>query len=318
MIQVDEGPVEESKQSDPDGPASWAGTHISDSQTAAACRQDAPVRLRLVLGYDGAGFCGWARQPGLRSIQAELEAALSDVLWSGTARGSRTALLVSCAGRTDAGVHARGQVCHVDLPPRWAGVAIDLVRLRDQLHGRLPWDIRVGRVDLAPLGFDARWSALWRRYVYRVADPAGGFDPLLRGWVLWQRRELDVAAMSAAVRPFLGEHDFAAFCKQREGASSVRTILDLNWERTPDGLVEMSIRADAFCHSMVRSLVGAFLAVGLRRWPAERPAQLLHHGRRIPGAAVAPAHGLCLEQVGYPADELLGEQALRAKRWRGR
>lgn len=310
MIQVDPRPAGESEQSDPGGLGAFGVGCAGD-------REGGLVRLRLVLSYDGGQFCGWARQPGLRSVQAELEAAMSDVLWRGVPVNLRTPLRVSCAGRTDAGVHARGQVCHVDVPEQPRAID-DWVRLRDQLHGRLPCDIRVVKIDQAPPDFDARWSALWRRYVYRVADPAGGLDPLLRGWVLWQRRELDVEAMSDAAAPFVGEHDFAAFCKQRPGASTVRTILELDWARTTDGLAAMSIRADAFCHSMVRGLVGAFLAVGLRRWPVERPAQLLGRRQRVPGAAVAPAHGLCLEQVGYPVDRLLGEQALRARRWRGR
>lgn len=275
------------------------------------------LRLRLLVAYDGGGFCGWARQPGLRSVQADLESALA----AGLRVPADFPLRVAVAGRTDAGVHARGQVCHADVPIACVVAGALTGGAWPQVLGRrldalLAPDVRVRELAAAPAGFDARWSAQWRRYRYRVADPLTGFDPLTRSYTLWQRRELDVAAMAAASRPFVGEHDFAAFCRARPGASSVRTVLALEWQRT-SGEVRMDIRADAFCHSMVRSLVGAFLAVGVGRWPVERPAELLAGGRRAPGAAVAPAHGLCLEEIGYPPEDQLAEQARRAKRWRG-
>lgn len=268
-------------------------------------------RLRLMVAYDGTDFCGWARQPGLRSVQGELESGLAAVLRV----PSDFQVRVACAGRTDAGVHARGQVCHVDLPATVVA-GVDLDRVAANLRGRLPADLTVGAIDNAPPEFDARWSALWRRYVYRVADPRSGFDPLLRRATLWQRRVLDVPAMAAAAAPFAGEHDFAAYCKARPGASSVRTIRDLRWQRQSD-VIEMEIVADAFCHSMVRSLVAAFLQVGLGRWPVGRPAEVLAAAVRVPGGGTAPAHGLCLAEVGYPPDAALGAQAARSKRWRG-
>lgn len=275
------------------------------------------VRLRLHVAYDGRDFCGWARQPSLRSVQGELERALAASLRVPAAFPVRVAV----AGRTDAGVHARGQVCHADVPAAclaagaWPGGTWPDA-LGRRLGALLPADVRVSAVDLAPAGFDARWSAMWRRYCYRLADPLTGFDPLTRGFTVWHRRPLDVEAMSDAAAPFLGEHDFAAFCKARPEASAVRTVLSLDWQRGP-GEVCMHITADAFCHSMVRALVGAFLAVGEGRWPVLRPAELLVGGERVPGAAVAPAHGLCLEAVGYPTDDRMAAQALRAKRWRG-
>lgn len=270
------------------------------------------VRLRLDVAYDGTDFSGWARQPDLRTVQGVLETGLGEVLR--VPGGVR----VACAGRTDAGVHARGQVCHVDIPllPGIGQRLDEPARLLGQLHGRLPADLQVRGICPAPAGFDARWSALWRQYAYRVADPVSGFDPLTRRSVLWSHRPLDVPAMAEAARAFVGEHDFAAYCKHREGASTVRTILGIGWQRSPEGIA-MHVRSDAFCHSMVRSLVGAFLAVGLGRWPVGRPAAILAGGVRVPGSSTAPAHGLCLEQVGYPPDEALAEQALRAKRWRG-
>ena len=194
---------------------------------------------------------------------------------------------------------------------------------RRRLNGLLPPDLRVRRIGVAPVGFEARWSASWRRYSYLVADDPAGQDPRTRGHVLWHPRALDVEAMSAAAAPFAGEHDFAAFCRAREGASSVRTIHDIGWRRVGRSAgatspVEFSVRADAFCHSMVRALVGAFIAVGDGRWPVERPAQLLAASERVPAIVTAPAHPLTLVEVGYPPDADLATQAERARRWRGR
>jgi tRNA pseudouridine38-40 synthase len=296
------------------------------------------IRLRLEIAYDGAQFCGWARQPGLRSVQAELESALRAVLRVEAGIPVRVAV----AGRTDAGVHAVGQVCHSDVPEEaWAAssggrgrtatapgdaqatVPDPSLTLRRRLNGLLPPDLRVRQVGVAPLGFDARWSAAWRRYSYLVADDPAGQDPRTRGHVLWHPRALDVEAMDAAAAPFVGEHDFAAFCRAREGASSVRTIHDIGWRRVGRSAgatspVEFSVRADAFCHSMVRALVGAFIAVGDGRWPVQRPAELLAAAERVPVIATAPAHPLTLVEVGYPPDADLATQAERARRWRGR
>lgn len=280
------------------------------------------VRLRLGVAYDGTDFHGWARQPGLRSVQGEIESALRAVLRVPDYVPVRAAV----AGRTDAGVHATGQVCHADVPgASLAGSSgqpsapLEVVRRR--LNGALPHDVRVREVGVAPEGFDARWSATWRRYSYLVADDPRAQDPRARGHVLWSGRSLDVAAMHRAAQPFLGEHDFAAYCRAREGASTVRTVHELAWRRWADPgppVVEFVIRADAFCHAMVRSLVGAFMAVGVGRWPAGRPAELLGAGERVPAVAAAPAHGLTLVEVGYPEQSDLAAQALRARRWRGR
>ena len=277
------------------------------------------VRLRLDVSYDGTAFHGWARQPGLRSVQAELEGALRAVLRVPASVPVRVAV----AGRTDAGVHATGQVCHCDVPAAaWeegARPEEESAALGRRLNGLLPAELRVRHVSPAPGGFDARWSARWRRYEYLVADDPSDRDPRTRGHVLWHPRRLDVPAMDAAARPFMGEHDFAAFCRARPDASSVRTIHEIAWQRADgDGPVRFDIRADAFCHSMVRSLVGAFLAVGDGRWPIDRPAELLAAGVRVPAIATAPAHGLTLVEVGYPDEAELAAQAILAKRWRGR
>jgi tRNA pseudouridine38-40 synthase len=184
------------------------------------------------------------------------------------------------------------------------------------VDGVLPDDVRVRRVVEAPAGFDARFSAVWRRYAYRIADRAELADPLTRGHVLRWRRRLDVDAMAAASAPLLGRHDFATFCKPREGGTTIRTLLDLSWERDDTGVVVGTVRADAFCHHMVRSLVGCLLAVGEGRRPASWPDEVLGAARRDSAVAVVPAHGLTLEEVGYPPDEDLGTQAEAARRVR--
>jgi len=267
------------------------------------------VRLRIDLAYDGGAFHGWAAQPDLRTVQGELEAALRTVLRVAEAS-------TVCAGRTDTGVHARGQVVHVDVAHdvlvaaagRSAGDPADAVTLR--LNGVLAPDIRVRRVAAAAEGFDARFSPRWRRYSYRVCDAVP--DPLTRGYVLGWPRPLDVDAMNDASRDLLGLHDFAAFCRQREGATTIRTLLDLSWVREGDVLTG-TVRADAFCHHMVRSLVGCLLAVGDARRPVAWPAEVLGTAVRDPAVTVAPPHGLTLEEVGYPPDNELATRAAEAR-----
>lgn len=273
------------------------------------------MRIRIDLAYDGAGFHGWATQPGLRTVQGELQTALGTML-------RVPAPEVTCAGRTDTGVHARGQVVHTDLDPGDLAAAAGrsgldpLGSLARRLNGMLPADVRVRTVTEAPAGFDARFSAVWRRYAYRVADQEAAADPLTRGHVLTWRRGLDLEAMNDAAIPFVGEHDFAAFCKRRDGATTVRTLLDLRWDRDADGVAVATVRADAFCHHMVRSLVGCLLAVGDGRRASTWPGQVLAAGVRDAAVAVVPAHGLTLEEVGYPPDDELAAQAVAARRVR--
>ncbi|NUK08247.1 tRNA pseudouridine(38-40) synthase TruA [Streptomyces lunaelactis] len=264
------------------------------------------VRVRLDLSYDGKDFSGWAKQPsGRRTVQGEIEDALRTVT-----RSSATYEL-TVAGRTDAGVHARGQVAHVDLPQDvWDEHREKLLK---RLAGRLSRDVRIWRAAEAPAGFNARFSAVWRRYAYRVTDNPGGVDPLLRGHVLWHDWPLDVAAMNAAAAGLVGEHDFAAYCKKREGATTIRTLQQLRWERGPDGIITATVRADAFCHNMVRSLVGAMLFVGDGHRPVEWPAKVLGAGVRDSSVHVVRPHGLTLEEVGYPADELLAARSREAR-----
>jgi tRNA pseudouridine38-40 synthase len=270
------------------------------------------VRLRIDLAYDGSDFHGWARQLELRTVQGELEQAIDTVL-----RTTGSALTV--AGRTDAGVHARGQVAHVDLADHLVTAAAGrsheptLSAVRRRLNGVLDHDVHIQRVTQAPAGFDARFSAIWRRYAYRVADEPQLVDPLARGHVLTWSHPLDLDTMNAAAQDLLGEHDFAAFCRKRKGATTIRTLLDLRWERAPTGIAVATVRADAFCHNMVRSLVGALVAVGEGRRDQAWPAEVLARGHRDPAVKVIHAHGLTLEEVAYPPDGDLDARAREAR-----
>lgn len=281
------------------------------------------VRIRLDLSYDGTGFAGWARQPELRTVQGVLEDGLATVL-----RTDRLGLpgpRLTVAGRTDAGVHARGQVAHVDVDAEAWGAVVgrsdlsssdSLVR---RLAGLLPPDVVVHRATEAPEGFDARFSALERRYVYRLSDDAATRDPLRRSSVVWHHRPLDADAMARAAEPISGLHDFAAFCKPREGATTIRTLRTFSWERPKEGadagLLLATVVADAFCHHMVRALVGASLAVGEGRRDPQWLGSLLTGGRGDLSEALAPPHGLTLEAVAYPRED---ELAARADQTRAR
>lgn len=274
-----------------------------------------PVRIRLDLAYDGTEFSGWAVQPERRTVQGVLEAALGTVL-----RMPLPSLTV--AGRTDAGVHARGQVCHLDVPQdRWASVAGRSTHspadaLLRRMSAVLPPDVRVTQVTEVPAEFDARFSALWRRYAYRVCDAPGGVDPLLRGHVLWHRASLDLEAMNAAASGLLGEHDFAAFCRARDGATTIRALQTFHWARGMDSIIVGTIEADAFCHNQVRAMVGALLTVGAGGRPVDWPAQVLAGRQRVPDVQVVAPHGLTLEAVGYPPDDELAARSAITRRLR--
>ncbi len=270
------------------------------------------MRLRIDLAYDGGGFHGWATQPRLRTVQGILEAALATVL-----RVPEVA--VTCAGRTDTGVHARGQVVHLDvdesdlLASAGGSDEAPAGALLRRLNGVLPADVRVRAVAEAPAGFDARFSAVWRRYAYRVADEPRLLDPLARGHVLAWARPLDLGAMDDAAGALLGEHDFAAFCKRRAGATTIRSLRRLGWHRDDTGVAVATVVADAFCHSMVRALVGCLLAVGEGKRPVSWPGKVLAAQHRDPAVTVAQAHGLTLEEVGYPPDADLAARASAAR-----
>ena len=273
-----------------------------------ASADEAPpsVLIKISLGYDGTEFSGWAAQPGRRTVEAVLSEAIGRVL----RLPSPPRLTV--AGRTDAGVHATGQVAHLTIPVGlWAEHG---PRLLYRLGGVLPPDLRVFAAEPAPDGFDARFSALWRRYSYRLCDDPALADPLHRHRTVWYFRPLDLDAMNQAAATLLGEHDFAAYCRRREGATTVRTLRRLGWRR--DGILVAEVVADAFCHNMVRALMGALVAVGEGRQQTDWPALVLAAGERDPGVRVMPPHGLCLEEVGYPAASELAERAAATRRVR--
>ena len=274
------------------------------------------MRLRLDLGYDGTDFSGWAAQPGLRTVQGELSAALETVLRLGGPAA------VTCAGRTDAGVHARGQVAHVDVPEEayaalpGRGDRTPAEALARRLRGILPRDIVVRAVTVAPAGFDARFSATSRRYRYLLCDDPSHLDPLRVRETVVHPRALDAEAMTVAAEGLVGLRDFAAFCRRREGATTIRTLLRYEWVRLGDGLLCATVVADAFCHSMVRSLVGAVVPVGEGREAPDLAARVLEARVRDPRVKVMPAHGLVLEEVTFPPDALLDERARASRRAR--
>ena len=237
-------------------------------------------------------------------MQGELDRVLSYLY--------RTEVETTCAGRTDAGVHARGQVVHFDVP----AVHPDIDSAR--VNRALPEDIRIRNLEPAPDGFDARFSAIWRRYAYRVSDGPDGPDPLERKSVLEWNRPLDLDRMNEGAQALIGEHDFAAYCKWREGASTIREIQRLRWERDERGIAVMTIQADAFCHSMVRSVVGALLPVGDGRRPVAWPGEVLRNASRDSGVTVMPPYPLILEEVGYPPDAALAARQRETRSLRTR
>ncbi|MBV8927667.1 MAG: tRNA pseudouridine(38-40) synthase TruA [Mycobacteriaceae bacterium] len=278
-----------------------------------------PVRLRLDIGYDGTDFAGWAVQAGgQRTVAGVLDEALSTVF--------RVPVQLFAAGRTDTGVHATGQVAHVDVPADALPHAYPRARkprqpeflpLVRRLARFLPADVRVREIARAPAGFDARFSALRRHYLYRLSTAAYGVEPQQARYVTPWRRPLDVDAMAAASRHLLGLHDFAAFCRQRDSGTTIRDLQRLDWSRDGE-LVTVQVTADAFCWSMVRSLVGALLAVGDGRRSPDWAAGLLKLTERSSAFAAAPARGLTLVGVDYPPDDQLAARTLVTRELRTR
>nr|WP_067819333.1 tRNA pseudouridine(38-40) synthase TruA [Nocardia inohanensis] len=260
------------------------------------------VRVRLDISYDGTDFTGWARQPGLRTVQGVLEECLSKV--------QRETVQLTVAGRTDAGVHGEGQVAHFD-----THTEVDGPKLVHRLARFLPKDVRVKDVRIVPPEFDARFSAIRRHYAYRLTTAPYGADPLQARHVVPCRSGVDLAAMREASRKLLGLHDFAAFCKRREGATTIRELQRFDWEQDGD-LLTAYVSADAFCWSMVRSLVGGVLAVGEGRRTPDWIAGLLNERERSSSVTVAPAHGLSLIAVDYPADADLAARNAQTREMR--
>jgi tRNA pseudouridine38-40 synthase len=262
-----------------------------------------PVRLRMQIGYDGTDFAGWARQPGQRTVCGVLEQTLSTIV--------REPVTLTVAGRTDAGVHATGQVAHFDVSGEAlqtrsiAGEPANLVR---RLAKMLPPDIRVKDVETAPAEFDARFSALRRHYEYRLADDPWGAEPVAARTTAAWTRPLNVDRMQQASAELVGLNDFAAFCRRRDGATTVRDLQRFEWVRDDYGVLVAQVSADAFCWSMVRSLVGAVAVVGEGRRTPEWCAGLLRQRVRSSEVPVAPACGLSLVGVDYPPDEQVAER----------
>ena len=266
---------------------------------------DPLTRVRLDISYDGSDFSGWATQPERRTVQQTVEDALATIL--------RVDVSLTVAGRTDSGVHATGQVAHFDVASDvWTGASGQVIR---RLAGVLPADVRVLAARAVPRAFDARFAALWRRYVYLISDSESGVDPLTRGFVLNWPRRLDHDAMNDAAQRLVGLHDYVAFCRWRDGASTIRSVQQFTVHRQDD-LLTVTIRADAFCHSMVRSLVGALVTVGEGRRATDWLASLFTRTSRSDEVPVLPAHGLTLVEVAYPPDAELAarQEQTRAKR----
>lgn len=268
------------------------------------------MRLRLDIGYDGTDFHGWAAQPGLRTVQGEIEAAL-EVL---TVRTGVEPPRLTVGGRTDAGVHARGQVAHVDVDDEVAA-RITARRLNGLLARRGATDVVIFAVAAAPAAFDARFGAVSRRYEYRVRGEGSRPDPLTARFTASVPRALDLEEMQLASDRLLGLQDFTTFCKAREGATAVRELLRFDWRVTEDGAFAATIEADAFCHSMVRALVGGVVAVGSARIERDELVALRDARERTSRFTVMPAHGLSLEEIVYAPDD---ELAARAEQTRAR
>lgn len=266
-------------------------------------------RFRIDFAYDGTNFNGWAKQPELRTVQGELEQALGSI--------TDSAVEIFVAGRTDAGVHATAQVAHFDLPERGQfGKEWDLADLAYRLNRMLAEDIRIASITQAPLGFHARFAALRRRYIYKIADGKRNLEPLRRFDIAPWYRTLDLEAMNAASALLLGEHDFAAFCKSGGVGTTIRRLETFQWRRDSEGNLIADVVADAFCYSMVRNLVGAVVRVGEGRFAPEWVAQVLLQKERVSESLVFPARGLTLVGVDYPQDSELEGRATKTARRR--
>jgi tRNA pseudouridine38-40 synthase len=260
------------------------------------------LRIRLDLAYDGTNFSGWSKQPDRRTIQSELESALQLL--------TRVPVETIVAGRTDAGVHATGQVIHVDIPDMENGpyakkAEWNLQDLPYRLNRILDEDVRIVDASIAPIGFHARFSALRRHYEYKILDGNRSILPLRRFDVAPWYRGLNMDLMNQSSDLLLGEHDFAAFCKYRHGGTTIRTLEKFSWRRNAEGYLIAKIVADAFCYSMVRNLVGAVVCVADGRFPTQWVKDVLANRVRISDSLVFPSRGLTLIQVDYPSDDQL-------------
>ncbi len=258
-------------------------------------------RLRLDIAYDGTQFSGWAAQPDKRTIQDMVEEAVARIV--------RHDIDSVVAGRTDAGVHATGQVIHIDVADSAFDRDLTYKDLRYKLNRILDEDVRIIEISDAPSGFHARFSALRRYYTYKILDDNQVITPAQRFDVAPWYRHLDEKTMNEASALLLGTHDYAAFCKFKVGGTTIRTLEKYHWVRTPEGLLVADVVADAFCYSMVRNLVGAVVCVADSRKPASWISELLANKERVSDSLVFPARGLTLYRVDYPSDDQLLERA---------
>jgi tRNA pseudouridine38-40 synthase len=274
---------------------------------------DGLIRFRLDLAYDGTEYWGFARQRDVNSVQAELLKALVTIFGE-----TKNDFGMRIAGRTDAGVHAFAQVVHIDLSPAQLKRLNRSKGFKGKLNDLLPTDIHVHEVTEAPAGFDARYSATWRKYCYRIADGAARKDPLKSRFTLWIKHELDMIAMKAGAIELCGLHDYASFCRPKPKATTIREVRSIEIRRNvADGnVIEIEIVADAFCHNMVRSIVGALIAAGEGKASPSDIAATLARKTRVGSYKVQPAHGLTLVGVGYPSNDKLAAQAELARNLR--
>jgi tRNA pseudouridine38-40 synthase len=274
---------------------------------------DGLIRYRLDVAYDGTDYFGFAFQKGHKTVQGELLKALTTVFGK-----SKSSFEMRVAGRTDAGVHATGQVIHIDLTPTQLKRLGRTVGMMGSLNDLLPTDIRIIDVTIPPKGFDARYSASYRKYRYTIADKESFKNPLLARSTLWLKFELDILAMQAASLALVGLHDYASFCRPKDGATTIREVRSIAVTRNKKAgnVVEVELVADAFCHNMVRSIVGALIAAGGGRVGPDQVAATLARRSRVGSFKVQPPHGLTLIEVGYPPKNQLAAQAEQAKNLR--
>ncbi|NBQ59835.1 MAG: tRNA pseudouridine(38-40) synthase TruA [Actinobacteria bacterium] len=245
------------------------------------------ARLRVDLTYDGTNFSGWAKQPNQRTIQEEFEKALTTIL--------RTPVTTIVAGRTDAGVHAKHQVLHSDIP-----IDSQIDNLTFRLNQFLTDEIRVLRTAWAPVNFHARFTAQSRTYQYKIIDGGQVTAPLDRYDSVEWFRKLDINLMNLGSNLLLGEHDFFAYCKFREGGSTVKNLLKFEWHRDENSIVIGEIQANSFRYNMVRNLVGAAVCVGEGRFEPKWMKKVLDERLRVSDSYVFPAKGLTLISISYP------------------
>jgi tRNA pseudouridine38-40 synthase len=262
------------------------------------------VRFRVDLAYDGTDFAGWAKQPGLRTVEGDLVKMFEKVFGK-----SKTDFDMRVAGRTDSGVHAKHQVCHLDIPqkrlPRIGRDPLNAFRLNTLIAD----DLIILDIHQITSDFDARFSALGRRYRYTIVDPEFKKDPMLVRYALTHKRVLDVDLMNLAAKELIGLKDFAAFCKPRAGASTIRNLTTFEVSRDPGGLITIEIHADAFCHNMIRSLVGSIMAVADGRLSIQDLIQAQKSGKRANKFKTIDAKGLSLESIDYPDPADYAKQA---------